>query len=183
MIVCRYRQSMVHLHHFIYSLVSVFNMKRSRAQNGPKTVCETLETYPFSDWDVVSICGNPGPVRQRPFATREEASEFFRVFNNPGPEIIDRAVDIVVHECSPARVFVYGPTARGYVYGRHVVLLIVVRKGNTMKIRHNLISALADNSIDGDLMVVTEKEFEEYKDDSYSRSYNAVETGYVAYEA
>lgn len=136
----------------------------------------------FSDWEIPSD-GSEGQRRPRPFKTREEVREFFRVFNNPGPEIIDEAVGIVAEECSPLKIYVYGPTAYGYVDDRHVILLVVVKRGDTDKIEKDLLWALADRFIDGDVTVVTRKGFEEFKDNSYSRVYDAVKTGYVAYSA
>ena len=114
-------------------------------------------------------------------SVQEVVGEFYKTFNNPGSWIIAEAVDIVIKTCSPKAIYIYGPTAKGYVYGRMVNLLVIVDGGDTKKIWDDVTWALTDEFIDGNVSVYTSDDFEEYRDNSYTKAYEAVKTGRLVY--
>lgn len=116
-------------------------------------------------------------------SVQEAIGRYTAEFNDPDPDdIIDEAVGIIVKECNPRAVWIYGPAAHGYVDDRKINILVVIDRGNTRKVWGDLIWALAYEHIDGDIAVFTASNFEKYKTDSYSRAYDAVKTGILAYE-
>lgn len=95
---------------------------------------------------------------------------------------IERAVEIVVETCSPKAVYLVGPTSVGYVEHSCVELLVVVDEGDPERVCEDINRALARVLIDGDVRVYTSDEFEEYRTDSCTAAYRAVEYGRLAYE-
>lgn len=116
-----------------------------------------------------------------PEEVRSFVAEHSRRMNSPGPEIIDEAVDIIVSNYRPRAVWVYGPTAMGYVDDRKVCLVVVMDKDENVGYCMDITWKLAVNHIDGDITVYTPEEFEFYRNDSYASAYDAVKTGYCIY--
>lgn len=107
-----------------------------------------------------------------------------RLHDPPGinPGLIRRAVDIVVETCSPRTVYLVGPTAIGYVEYNMVKLLVIVDEGDTKQMWDDITWALTDEFIDGEVSVYTIEEFDEWRDNSYTSAYDAVNSGRIAYE-
>ncbi len=107
-----------------------------------------------------------------------------RFHDPPGinPGLIRRAVDIVVETCSPRTVYLVGPTAIGYVEYNMVKLLVIVDEGDTNQLWDDITWALTDEFIDGEVSVYTIEEFDEWRDNSYTSAYDAVNSGRIAYE-
>ena len=95
---------------------------------------------------------------------------------------MDEAVEIIVREFSPVAVIVYGPSAGGYVYQNRVQLVVIVDSGDTYSLWSDMVTALTEHYIDGDVTVFTKEEYLSAVDDSYTVAYKADKTGYVAYE-
>ena len=108
-------------------------------------------------------------------------SQYTAALNNPNPGIMFEAVDIVVEKYHPKYVIIYGPTAKGYVDDRKVCMVVIVESGNTEALWGDIVWDLAMDGIDGDVTVFTERQFDEYRNDTYSVAYDACKTGFVAY--
>lgn len=98
------------------------------------------------------------------------------------PAIVDEAVEIIVKGFSPVAVIVYGPSAEGYVYQNRVQLVVIVDSGDTNSLWSDMVTALTEHYIDGDVTVFTIEEYLSAVDDSYTVAYKADKTGYIAYE-
>ena len=112
---------------------------------------------------------------------RETISAFTAELNDPNPGIMFEAVDIVVERFHPKCVMIYGPTAKGYVAGRKVCMVVIVETGDTKTLWDDIVWDLAMEGIDGDVAVFTDSMFDEYRHDSCSIAYVACKTGFVAY--
>ena len=114
---------------------------------------------------------------------QEMVAEYTAKLNRPHPGIMFEAVDIIVEKFSPRAVIIYGATAMGYVDDRKVSLVVIVDGGDTRKLWGDMVCELAYNQIYGDVTVYTEDQFNEYSKEINTVAYDAVRTGFVAYEA
>lgn len=112
---------------------------------------------------------------------RDLVAELTSQMNDPDPGIMFEAVDIVVERFHPKRVIIHGPTAKGFVRGRKVRMVVIVESGDTGSLWGDIVWDLAMEGIDGDVAVYTEDVFEESRHDSSTVAYEASRTGFVAY--
>lgn len=112
---------------------------------------------------------------------KDAIGQYTAALNNPSPGIIFEAVDIVVERFHPKCVIIHGPTANGFVDDRKVFMVVIVDSGDVDTLWGDIVWDLAMEGIDGQVTVFTERQFDEYRHDSYSVAYDACKTGFVAY--
>jgi predicted nucleotidyltransferase len=99
-------------------------------------------------------------------------------------EKINKMVKRIVSEFHPTKIILFGSYAYGTAnFDSDVDLLVVMdTKGSKRKQAAKIDASLADRDIPLDLIVVTPKEFEQYRDIAGHIVYPAVRQGRVLYE-
>ena len=113
--------------------------------------------------------------------TQIDVRTFTERFNDPSPGIIFDAVDIIVERFHPIAVIVFGDTALGDVRYRKVRLLVISDTEDSDTLWADIVTALVEGCIDGDVDVYTPQLFLDNVDNGNTSACEAVRTGFVAY--